>query len=168
LPIAQSRRAGPPEPSKALGANARTLITDSPRQHPAGRSRTTNLFRPGGDDCDAGNSRACVVALVILLPISDIMSTKPRRSSALDQSGRSARIACRSASHNLNGHDRPPADAAGIYAVSPSACVSVILRSRYHEKYPWYLSCRSRRRQSCPSITRRQEAVLQRQVICPS
>ena len=70
--------------------------------------------------------------------------------------------------HSLNGHDHIPADAAGNYAVSPSACVSVILASRYHEKYPWYLSCRSRRRQSCPSITRRQEAVLQRQVICPS
>ena len=71
--------------------------------------------------------------------------------------------------HSLNGHDHiPAADAAGNYAVSPSPCVSVILPSRYHEKYPWYLSCRSRRRQSCPSITRRQEAVLQRQVICPS
>ena len=70
--------------------------------------------------------------------------------------------------HSLNGHEHIPADAARNYAVSPSACVSVILPSRYHEKYPWYLSCRSRRRQSCPSITRRQEAVLQRQVMCPS
>jgi len=56
--------------------------------------------------------------------------------------------------------------AAGNYGAS--ACIPSILCWRYDEKYPRYLSCRSRRRQSCPSMIRRQEAVLQLQGICPS
>src|SRR5271156_5363883 len=57
---------------------------------------------------------------------------------------------------------------AAVAYYSASLCASLILRSRYHEKYPQYLRCRSLRRQSCPLITRRHEAVSHWQVICPS
>jgi hypothetical protein len=56
VPIAQSRRGWPPEPSKALGANARTLITNKPATTACRWIADHQLASAGRDDCDAGNA----------------------------------------------------------------------------------------------------------------